>query len=129
LAEGFEANRNLILLALAAAAVTLPIVIGALKGQIPKEIVSSWGIPLAMSTFLLALGVQAIERYLEPRDRLILSLLFAFLWISAGLYTSFIQPRRGLPEIHHRGAKNIGSMFTGFGLLWALVSLFQFFVR
>jgi energy-converting hydrogenase Eha subunit A len=129
LAEWSEANRNLIFLALAAAAVTLPIVIGALKGQLPKEIVSSWGIPLAMSTFLLALGVQAIARHLEPLDRLILSLLFACLWISAGLYTSFVQPRRGLPKIYHRDAKNIGAMFTGFGLLWTVVSVFQFFTR
>ena len=129
MAEWFETNRNLIFLALAAAAVALPIVIGALKGQIPREIISSWGFPLAMSTFLMALGVQAIARYLEPGDRLILSLLFASLWISAGLYTSHVQPKRGLPEIYHRGAKNIGAMFTGFGLLWAIVSLFQFFTR
>ncbi|MFH1017697.1 MAG: hypothetical protein V1798_05870 [Pseudomonadota bacterium] len=129
MADWFETNRNLILLGLAAAAVTIPLLIGVLKKQIPREFLSSWVVPLAVSTFLLALGVQAVERYLTPGYRLILSFLFAALWITAGAHISFVLPRRGLPEIYHRGAKNIGAMFFGFGVLWAGVSLFQFWTR
>ncbi len=129
MAEWLETNRNLILLGLAALAVTVPILIGVLKRQIPREILSNWAVPLAIATFLLALGVQAIERRLAPGARLAISLCFAALWISAGTYTSFVLPSRGLPEMYHRGAQNIGALFIGFGLLWAGVSLFKFWTR
>jgi hypothetical protein len=120
-------HRQGVLIALAVTAVVFPLLIGMALGHIPKHLFFGGAIPLAAATFILAIGVQLLDRHLEPVTKLVVSLLFGLIWFGAGLQICSIEKRSEDPD--HPAAKPrrlIGYLFIIFGLIWSLLSIFRY---
>jgi hypothetical protein len=120
-------HRTTILITLAVTAVILPLLIGMALGQIPKQLFLGGAVPLAAASFLLAIGVQLLDRYLDPLAKLVVSLLFGLIWIGAGLQIRWIEKRSDDPD--HPAAKGrrlIAHLFILFGFAWIALSFWRY---
>ena len=119
-------HRGALLLALAVSAVVLPLLLGVLAGHIPRKIFVGSAIPLAATTFLLAIGVHAISTYVDPLTKLVISLLFGLLWIGVGVQMLRIEKQSGGgPPKAAQARRGIAYTFVAFGLLWLFISIWQ----
>ncbi len=110
----------------AGSAILVPLIIGVLLGQIPKEIFITWALPLTAATIGLLFAIRFIEG-LSPPLRLGASIGFGLLWMVGGGYAvrrKFTTPEH--PTAAEKIARMFGTMFLFFGVLWIAISLFQY---
>ncbi len=122
-----EETRNLLLIALATSTVATPLLVGAIRKQIPKEVLLRWAAPLMGATFLMVVGIRLMDQHLDPTWKLVGSLLFGFVWCVSGVLVIFRKPHRFRaldPTV--RAQKILGLMLLVFGILWLAASVFRF---
>lgn len=122
-----EEHRNLLLIALAASTVAMPLLIGAIRRQIPREALLRWAVPLMTATFLMVIGIRLFDQHLDKSWKLSFSLLFGFVWFVSGVFVTFRKPRRFRSlDPTERARKIFGLMLLVFGILWLAASVFRF---
>jgi hypothetical protein len=120
-------QRGWLVIGLAVSAVVLPLLLGVLFGHIPLRIFIGSALPFGAATVLLAMGVQALSNHVDPWNKLVISLLFGFLWGGLGMQILRIEQRHGggPPQAVH-ARRGIGYTFILFALLWTVISIWKF---
>jgi hypothetical protein len=128
LARGLADTREVAILVVAAAAVFVPFWLGARRGQVPKEAIVRWALPLSLATAAMIAVIRHVNRMTDPAWKLGLSAVIGLLWVVAGFQTAFFQPRVSAesPENLRRAMRAIGWTLLGFGLLWLALAVARF---
>ncbi len=134
MANWFLLYRDGFIITLAILIVILPIGIGVFSGRIPKHFFTNWAVSVSGVTFLMAMGVQFVEHRLKPLHHFLVSSVFGLIWIMVGLYLSnfdktFVQQFQETGPYAARLRKMISTLFFLFGLVWIVISGFQYLKR
>lgn len=115
-------HRSFVLIGLAVLLVILPLVLGVALGHIPKQLFLGSALPLAIATFLLAIGIHVGSHYLHPIAKLVISLLLGLIWLGAGIQMIRIEKESagGPPQAAH-ARRGIAYTFLGFGIAWIAI--------
>jgi hypothetical protein len=128
LADWLQQHREWVIGGIVLSSILMPLVLGIKSGRIPKAFISNWMVPLFAVTFLLAVGIQMIERHVDPKLKLGVSVFFGSIWMFGGLRTLVWKSKDapGAAGTAQKTARAIGLIFLCFGLVWIGVSIYQY---
>jgi len=116
--------REEVVIAVASAAVLIPLLVGVALRQVPRQALLAWALPLTAGTLILAITIRLIAYSPDPRLRLVLSFLFGLLWLVAGVTTLIRRFSENAGA--ERMSRAFGWMFVLFGLAWISVAVYRY---